>query len=1320
MKLARKMSKKLLAVLLALVLVLVMAPGGVFAGEAEENEAPAVAVLDESSGTSIDVVVSIQLDDTGLCLAKQELSVQADLSETYGYDDVYNGEDVTALDALVAAHILMFGEDDLGDYLEVDNGMVKKIAGENALSSYFFVNGMFAMTDGLGDTVSSAVLADGDEILFYLIQDTGWWTDSVAWFVDADGDPVSEITIEAKKEFEVTLVGYMAMWAFEDVDVAEKTEPIEDAQIVLLVIDETEGFRRAEFGDGLGITDDYGILAITFDEPGKYILSAYDDSGYDMPFTAPWLEVTVTADPGGTDPGDDTGYDEALDATLAYMLAQTPEPAFGDEWTVMTLARAGYTVPSGYFEGYYNQVKAHVAGRQGKLDGNNTEYSRLILALSAIGKDATDVGGYDLTAALSDMTEVTKQGLNGAIYALIALDTCGYEVPVAENAANQATRQKLIDYILEREVSGGGFALSPALPADPDVTGTALQALAPYAGDAGAGAAISRAIVKLSELQQESGGYSSGALTGGPESIAQSVVALSALGKNPATYSDFVKETSLVEALLEYFVTGGGFARTNDGSGTVNQMATCQAAYALVAYERFLNSSNSLYDMTDMFEYIPPVNVKISLADAAQYHVLPQQTKVPYGLAARYGYSNDASMEGKITVLDSIVRMVTLVVGENEEDVNDALTVTGGLVKDILGMGGDIIGLVNNTLGEVGFSEAHITSGDRLEFFFTDPEAFWMDTYAWFEYEGDRIDEFCINAEEEFKLEVKGTWSIVWGDWGAMDVDLEDVAVVLVDEETGILGTEPLAISDEDGLVSLVFDKEGTYVLSIIDVDSMYEPFLPPWLEVIVTGDGDNGDDGNLLDYSINFASETIRIGAGFEYIISTSAVLPTKNWTKVTAVAGKTVNVKTQLDNSVKASKPTISYVYIRNTADTSVWKKVPLVRYGGYTAAKLKAAAYFNTKDCRFELGADVYGGEDILVNHSAASSMANPTPVTNSEIPVSLKNSAGKVYVQIVPASDFRSAVATLDIPKSGTENNWNSSLKIGSFIQYNGEALPAAADPKGSSVVRWIVPDTFYKYEYTTQTGAAAVYKPIVMGEQVDTDLYDGTTAVSIYIRRAENDKAAAGKQSPKFTLAKMAAAPKPKFNGVSMAVTGVSAVMEYRVERAETGEDAETAWTRATGKTIQIKEEWEGGRMYVRTAATAAKMYSLTSAAVELLPRVDILFGTGDGEINPENVFTYNVAKGTLSLKAKNAISKDFTDLKYTNKSKIEISMNGEYWVAASTAKDLRPYFDLYKETEDIKGTLYVRIAGSSKVNTSRGELLTINIGNGSINAGSGK
>lgn len=244
-----------------------------------------------------------------------------------------------------------------------------------------------------------------------------------------------------------------------------------------------------------------------------------------------------------------------------------------------------------------------------KLDSRkSTENSRAILALTSMGLDASDIEGYDLTGALSDMTYVKKQGINGPIFALIALDSGNYEIkPLASGTAKtQVTREKLVTYILDNELKNGGFCLSGTSP-DPDVTAMALQALAPYyKGNTDVSEqvrgqvteAVNRGIRVLSEIQNEDGTYSSWG-TKNAESTAQVLVALSGLGLDGDTDVRFIKNGhSVLDGLEQFYLTGkGAFEHVASDGG--NQMATEQAFYALVSYDRYKNNKNTLYNMTD-------------------------------------------------------------------------------------------------------------------------------------------------------------------------------------------------------------------------------------------------------------------------------------------------------------------------------------------------------------------------------------------------------------------------------------------------------------------------------------------------------------------------------------------------------------------------------------------------------------------------------------------------------------------------------------------------------------------------------------------------
>ena len=297
-----------------------------------------------------------------------------------------------------------------------------------------------------------------------------------------------------------------------------------------------------------------------------------------------------------------------VDETAAYMLKTVKSPevgSVGGEWAIIGLARSGVKVDDAYYQNYYSVVEDYVKACKGVLHKKKyTEYSRIILALTAIGKNPADVAGYNLLTALGDYDKTIWQGLNGPIWALIALDSGNYPMPVNKEAATQATRDMYVDRILACQLKDGGFSLYGGTTfasegdeaADTDITAMALQALAKYSYRPDVAEVIDEALNCLSLIQDISGGYSSWGTTNA-ESACQVVVALGELGIS-LDDSRFVKNgNNLIDNLLTYKDESVGFKHIKYSD--VNQMASEQAFYAIVSAKRNLDGSNSLYRMTD-------------------------------------------------------------------------------------------------------------------------------------------------------------------------------------------------------------------------------------------------------------------------------------------------------------------------------------------------------------------------------------------------------------------------------------------------------------------------------------------------------------------------------------------------------------------------------------------------------------------------------------------------------------------------------------------------------------------------------------------------
>ena len=217
----------------------------------------------------------------------------------------------------------------------------------------------------------------------------------------------------------------------------------------------------------------------------------------------------------------------------------------------------------------------------------------MILALKSIGADPSDIGGYDIQKPLEDFETVTSQGLNGAVYALLALNA---DDPVGHK--DQDLEKKYLNYILEQEKTDGGFALDTnSDQADIDMTSMTLQSLEPYQDQKEVKEAIDKGIEILAAGQEEDGGYVAYG-SGSSESVSQVIIALSTYGIDCNEDERFIKNNKgLYDTLMEYQQKDGGFSHTLDGES--DGMATDQAFCALVSYERMKNGENSFYNMTD-------------------------------------------------------------------------------------------------------------------------------------------------------------------------------------------------------------------------------------------------------------------------------------------------------------------------------------------------------------------------------------------------------------------------------------------------------------------------------------------------------------------------------------------------------------------------------------------------------------------------------------------------------------------------------------------------------------------------------------------------
>ncbi len=296
----------------------------------------------------------------------------------------------------------------------------------------------------------------------------------------------------------------------------------------------------------------------------------------------------------------DYDFSEVKKATMEYIFETTPSPVHSHlhgEWAVINSVRYGAVPPDSWagYDTYYENFCNTLIEKDGILSSTkHTNYSRAVMALTAINKNPTDVSGYNLFDNFMSMEQVTKQGIPGSIFALIAIDTVEYDLP----EGSDVTREKLIDHILSEEFPGGGWALIGEEP-DVDITAQTIQAFAPYYEEnQKVSEAVDRAVAVLSEVQKSDGGFF--AWEGeNSQSAAQVIIALTAIGIDIRTDERFIKgENWIGSYLMQYYLGNGAFCHTL-GNGE-DQMATEQCMLALIALEKFENNEGRLYDFSKL------------------------------------------------------------------------------------------------------------------------------------------------------------------------------------------------------------------------------------------------------------------------------------------------------------------------------------------------------------------------------------------------------------------------------------------------------------------------------------------------------------------------------------------------------------------------------------------------------------------------------------------------------------------------------------------------------------------------------------------------
>lgn len=517
----------------------------------------------------------------------------------YTYTAAKAGVNVTAWDAVKACL------DENGYTYEGSGSYVSSITDKNCVKlgekDHGAMSGwMFRVIRGGQTIVPNAVMANyslktGDRVELYYVADSVQPIDPTRSADEVEALIAAIGTVSLASEDAITA----ARTAYDNLAVTEKAfvenyDVLADAEIAFtkLAIEDIGEVTLAKGPTILKARTAYnGLAAAQRTEVTNYATLTAAETKY----------AALTAEQG-------KNIVEIYAKTAAELQKNTPTVGgyTGGEWMVLGLSRSGQTVTGA--EEYYNGVVSYLNEKMDDTNGHIgnesvTTNARIALALLAMGKDPTNVGGHNLLTAMNSMNFVKRQGLSGPVYTLIALDSHAY------TPSGDVTREGLIAAIVNSQGKDGGWSSSSAASESVDMTAMAVQALAPYySSNSTARNAVDKALKWIADHQNENATFSYkdtwaeydfGTNTSS-ESCAQVIVALCALGINPTTDTQFTKNgVTVLDALCSFAVEGGnGFKHSTDET-EINAMATEQAYYALAAYQRFADGQTSLYDMTD-------------------------------------------------------------------------------------------------------------------------------------------------------------------------------------------------------------------------------------------------------------------------------------------------------------------------------------------------------------------------------------------------------------------------------------------------------------------------------------------------------------------------------------------------------------------------------------------------------------------------------------------------------------------------------------------------------------------------------------------------
>lgn len=308
---------------------------------------PQDAYADDTKTVKVNFTTSV--DNAFVHAPQFNVEINSGLAEYYGYTDAVSSDTgVSALDVLVKAHEIIFGEafkNSNETYLEVnESGTVTLFLGEAGDNFGFTVNGKMTHNDELsggyylGYMVNQSEVVDNDSVEFFLYEGD-YWDDISASIYEGD-QILSEINLNVGESKTLNIKGYSLMWygTCADEVINQNTKAIEGVHLALVNKD------TGEITDiNNAITDKDGNVELLLEEEGTYYMTAYmpKGSGTNVLLRIIKVNVKTKATTPTTDNTDKTttGKTDSTETTKTETTAAKNEnsPKTGDDFNAVPL-----------------------------------------------------------------------------------------------------------------------------------------------------------------------------------------------------------------------------------------------------------------------------------------------------------------------------------------------------------------------------------------------------------------------------------------------------------------------------------------------------------------------------------------------------------------------------------------------------------------------------------------------------------------------------------------------------------------------------------------------------------------------------------------------------------------------------------------------------------------------------------------------------------------------------------------------------------------------------------------------------------------------